>query len=88
MTAGTLAAEGLSDRSIALIVKRHLPAGVNEGDFAGHSLRAGFVTAAAAGGASIKSIARTTGHKSVEVLLRYEREASLFKRNALASTGL
>lgn len=85
---GTLAAGGLSDRSIALIVKRHLPAGVTEGDFAGHSLRAGFVTAAAAGGASVKSIARTTGHKSVEVLLRYEREASLFKRNALASTGL
>lgn len=43
---------------------------------------------AAVDGASIKQIAKTNGHMSVEVLLRCERGASLFKRNAVASTRL
>lgn len=86
--AGALASEWLNDRSIALIVKRHLPAGVNAGDFAGHSLRAGFATAAAAGGASLTAIMAQTGHRSAAVATRYIREANLFRKNALASTGL
>lgn len=48
----------------------------------GHSLRAGFVTAALAGGAQPFQVMDVTGHKSFEVLRRYIREASLWKHNA------
>jgi len=78
----------LCDRSVALIVKRTVTNGKPRDQFAGHSLRSGFVTSAAHGGANIKSIMRQTGHSSISIVLRYMREASLFRGNALASTGL
>jgi integrase len=80
--------ERLSDRAVALVVKRSLPAGKDSRKYAGHSMRAGFVTSAANGGASIKAIMRQTGHRSLETLMRYMRDASLFRGNALGSTGL
>ncbi|MFN0166714.1 MAG: site-specific integrase [Bryobacteraceae bacterium] len=86
--AGLVLTQRLSSHSVALVVKRSLPQGRDVGRFAAHSLRAGFVTSAANGGASVKSIMRTTGHRSLDVLLRYIREASLFKGNALGATGL
>jgi site-specific recombinase XerD len=61
-----ISAERLSDRTVALAVKRHLPRGKNVAKFAGHSLRAGFVTSAACGGASVKAIMRQTGHKVLQ----------------------
>lgn len=85
---GRLQADRLSDHSVALVVKRRLPRGKNVEKFAGHSLRSGFVTSAAAGGASVKAIMKQTGHRSLEMVMRYMREASLFKGNALGSTGL
>ena len=85
---GRLQPDRLSDRAVALVVKRRLPAGKDSGRFAGHSLRAGFVTSAAIGGASVKAIMRQTGHRSLEMVMRYMRDASLFRGNALASTGL
>jgi integrase len=56
--------------------------------FAGHSLRAGFVTAAANGGAAVKAIMNQTGHRSLQTVLRYMRDASLFRGNAVGQTGL
>jgi site-specific recombinase XerD len=50
--------------------------------FAGHSLRAGFVTAAALNGAPERSIAITTNHKNLEMLRRYIRNADLFREPA------
>jgi integrase len=85
---GRLQAKRLSDNAVAEVVKRRLPAGRDAARFAGHSLRAGFVTSAANGGASIKAIMRQTGHRSLETVMRYMREASLFKGNALGATGL
>ncbi len=85
---GRIQADRLSDRAVALVVKRSLPAGREAGRFAGHSLRAGFVTSAACGGASVKAIMRQTGHRSLETVMRYMRDASLFRGNALGSTGL
>jgi site-specific recombinase XerD len=85
---GRVQADRLSDRAVALVVKRSLPAGREAGRFAGHSLRAGFVTSAACGGASVKAIMRQTGHRSLETVMRYMRDASLFRGNALGSTGL
>jgi site-specific recombinase XerD len=85
---GRLQTQRLSDNAVAEVVKRRLPAGLDSAKFAGHSLRAGFCSSAARGGASIKSIMNTTGHKSVAVLMRYIRDASLFRGAALAQTGL
>lgn len=78
----------LSAGAVALVVKRHLRKGRDVQQFAGHSLRSGFCTSAAQGGASIKSIMKQTGHRSLATVLRYLREASLFRGNAVASTGL
>jgi integrase len=47
----TLTDQRLSDQSVALIVKRRArTAGVPAAELSGHSLRAGYATAAAAGG--------------------------------------
>jgi integrase len=85
---GRLQTKRLSSNGVAEVVKHRLPAGRDTAKFAGHSLRAGFVTSAADGGASIKAIMRQTGHRSLETVMRYIRSASLFKGNALGATGL
>jgi site-specific recombinase XerD len=87
---GNLGNKRLSDKAVARIVKRTLQrAGVNAtGDYAGHSLRAGFATAAAAGGASERAIMNQTGHRSLAILRRYIREGLLFEDNAVRNTGL
>lgn len=83
-----ISSKRLSDSAVAKIVKKRLPSGLDPTKFAGHSLRAGFVTSAANGGASVKSIMRQTGHRSLDTLMRYMRDASLFRGNALGATGL
>jgi hypothetical protein len=47
-----------------------------------HSLRAGFATSAAAAGASERSIAAQTRHRSMQTLRRYIRLATAFEENA------
>ena len=54
----------------------------------GHSLRAGFATAAAQDGATERSILAQTGHKSLPMLRRYIRLGSLFSDNAAAAIKL
>ena len=74
----------LSDQSVALIIKKYLElAGVESNNYSGHSLRSGFVTAAAESGADERNIMAMTGHKSTEMVRRYIKEANLFKNNAL-----
>lgn len=68
----------LSDRAIALVVKKRLP----EGDFSGHSLRAGFITTAALQGKPERSIMKQTGHRSHRILREYVRTATVFEDNA------
>ena len=86
---GNLRTSRLSDRAVARIVKRALPAGrYDPAEYAGHSLRAGLATAAAMGGASERAIMRQTGHRSLTIVRRYIREGSLFRENAAAKTGL
>lgn len=86
--AGRVASGRLSAYSVAVIVKKRLPPGKDATRFAGHSLRAGFVTSAASGGASPKAIMKQTGHRSLVTLMRYMRDATLFQGNALERTGL
>jgi integrase len=56
--------------------------------YAGHSLRAGLATSAAAADVPERVIAQQTGHKSMTVLRRYIRSGSLFRENAAARVGL
>jgi integrase len=79
----------LTDRSVALIVKRHVGrAGLDPSRYAGHSLRAGLITEAAVAGVAEQVIARQSRHRSVAVMRGYVREAGLFLRNAAAAVGL
>ena len=72
----------LMAQSVALIVKqRAAAAGFDARLFSGHSLRAGFVTNAANGGASSASIRAQTGHKSDAMMQRYIRNSQLFSNN-------
>ena len=74
----------LSDKSVALIIKKYSNlAGLDSRKYAGHSLRSGFATSAAASGAEERNIMNMTGHKSVEMVRRYIKDADIFKNNAL-----
>lgn len=70
-------------RTVAEIVKKYCTLiGKRVSSFSGHSLRAGLATSAAIAGASEASIQKQTGHKSLLILRRYIRDASLFRENA------
>ena len=74
----------LSDQSVVLLMKQYLKlAGIENKNFAGHSLRSGFATVAAESGADERSIMAMTGHKTTQMVRRYIREANIFKNNAL-----
>ena len=80
---GNPAPTRLSDRSVARIVQRTAVAGgLGHLDLAGHSLRAGFATSAAAAGKSERAIMKQTGHTSLPMVRRYIREGSLYRDNA------
>lgn len=83
---GTVGATALSDRMVANIVKsRAALAGFDPAGFAGHSLRAGFVTSAAETGATTWKIMAQTRHKSVQTVAGYVRSAELFQHHAGAA---
>ena len=80
----TLTDKRLTDQSVVLIIKKYLNlAGIENKNFAGHSLRSGFATVAAESGADERSIMAMTGHKTTQMVRRYIREANIFKNNAL-----
>lgn len=86
---GQLQPKRLTPQSVALVVKGYAEAaGLDPATLAGHSLRAGFATAAARNGASERSIMTQTGHRSLTMVRRYIREGSLFRDNAAAKLGL
>src|SRR5699024_5527169 len=77
---GRIGSGAMDPGSVSRIVHRlAVQAGLGAGNWSGHSLRAGFVTTAAARGASERSIARQTGHAPSSPVLRgYIRHASVF----------
>ncbi len=81
---GTRVLDGrMSDRFVAEVVKaRAKRAGLDPAAFAGHSLRAGFLTSAARAGASIWKMQEQSRHKSLNVLSGYVRSARLFEDHA------
>jgi site-specific recombinase XerD len=73
----------LTAQSVALIVKHHARrVGLNPEQFAGHSLRAGFLTSAANRGASLFKMMDVSRHRSVDTLKGYVRDAELFTNHA------
>jgi len=78
----------LTATAIASIIRAHALAAGISGDFAGHSLRAGFATTAARAGRSEASIMRHGRWKSVQVARRYIRHGSRWLDNPASNLGL
>ncbi len=79
----------LTSQSVALTVKAAFRLiGKRPREYSAHSLRSGLVTAAALGGADERTIMKHTGHRSVQMVRRYIREASLFRDNPATKAGL
>ena len=71
----------LTDQSVVLLMKEYLNlAGIENKNFAGHSLRSGFATVAAESGADERSIMAMTGHKTTQMVRRYIKEESIQKQ--------
>lgn len=86
---GQIGTARLSDKAVARTVKGRLEAaGIDPTSYAGHSLRSGLATSAAAAGVSERSIMAQTRHKSLPMVRRYIRDGSLFRDNAAAKVGL
>ncbi len=76
-------ATAMSDRAVARLVQgAAVRAGLDPRRFAGHSLRAGFLTESAARGATIFKMQEVSRHKTVQILADYVRNAELFKNHA------
>ena len=86
---GTIGTKRLSPIDVARVVKAAVEAaGADPKDFAGHSLRSGFITSAARAGVAERHIQNQSGHRSLPVLRGYIRRGSLFVDNAAAKVGL
>jgi site-specific recombinase XerD len=86
---GQLAETRLSEKAVALIVKRACRlAGLDPDRYAGHSLRSGLATSAAEGDAPERSIMKQTGHRSERTVRKYIRPTTIWKENAVAYCGL
>ena len=80
---GLATSDPMSDRAVARVVQaRAAAAGYDPGRFAGHSLRAGFITAGARAGASVFKLKEVSRHKSTDVLASYVRDAHIFEDHA------
>jgi integrase len=78
-----LTADRLTDQSVARIVKRLAGvAGFLASQYAGHSLRSGFLTSAAEAHASLFKMKAQSRHKSLDVLSGYVQEQALFEDHA------
>ncbi|MDG4553205.1 MAG: tyrosine-type recombinase/integrase [Candidatus Competibacter sp.] len=81
---GQVAETALTGRAVALIIQSCCRnAGLNPSQYAGHSLRAGFCTAAALAGKPNWQIRKQSGHKTDVMLNRYIREGRLFADHPL-----
>ncbi len=86
---GRLGERALTGRAVALVIKRGVRSiGLPDVAYAGHSLRAGFVTEAVRGEAETSAIMAQTGHRSVVVMQGYQRRARAWERPASAKLGL
>jgi integrase len=83
-----LSSERLSTRGVTRAIRRAVArTEMDPEHLSSHSLRAGFATSAAAAGASERSIAAQTRHRSMATLRRYIRLATAFDDNAVDRVG-
>ena len=74
---------GLTSQYVARVVKQHADAaGLDPDEFAGHSLRAGFLTSASENKADAFRMMEVSRHKRVDTVEGYVRRANLFRRHA------
>lgn len=86
---GRLSTTPISGRAVGELVKRYAQrAGLDPAAFAGHSLRAGFATQAALGGASDREIMRQGRWSNAGTVHRYIRTANPLEDNAVTKLGL
>ncbi|MGV9409425.1 site-specific integrase [Nocardia sp. NPDC003693] len=86
---GGLAPTAMSGRAVAELVKRYAArAGLDPTLFSGHSLRAGFATQAALGGASDREIMRQGRWSNPRTVHGYIRTANPLEDNAVTKLGL
>ena len=87
---GMVGRRRLDGRTVARVVKDAAEAaGLEPRQFAGHSLRSGFITSAALAGAAEWQIQEVSGHRSERVLRGYIRDAGLGGQEAIrAAFGL
>ncbi len=77
-----LSAEAISD-----VVKRRARWAGIEGDWAGHSLRSGFITEAARSQIPLGDVMSMSEHRQVQTVLRYYRAGELLRSNAANLLG-
>ena len=86
---GNISDTAISGRAVGELVKRYAQrAGLDPAAFAGHSLRAGFATQAALGGASDREIMRQGRWSNAGTVHRYIRTANPLEDNAVTKLGL
>jgi site-specific recombinase XerD len=83
---GSRVQKSLTPECLSRIVKKLAArVGLDPKDFAGHSIRAGFVTTCVEAGAPLLKITEVTRHKSIQMLQVYSRRLDLFRDHAGAS---
>ncbi|WP_280276941.1 site-specific integrase [Nocardia wallacei] len=86
---GGIGNDAMSGRAVAELVKRYAArAGLDPALFSGHSLRAGFATQAALGGASDREIMRQGRWSNPRTVHGYIRTANPLEDNAVTKLGL
>ncbi|PSK98908.1 site-specific recombinase XerD [Murinocardiopsis flavida] len=86
---GNLGGRAVSGRAVAELVKRYAErAGLDPGVYSGHSLRSGFATQAALGGAGDREIMRQGRWTNPRTVHGYIRTANPLEDNAVTRLGL
>ena len=85
---GHISSARLGDRAVARMIRRRALAAGLDGDFAGHSLRAGFATEGYAQGTPELAVMRHGRWRSASVMRGYVEEGGLWTDNAAARLGL
>lgn len=80
---GVPSGRALSHSEVPRLIKKYVgKIGLDPGDYSGHSLRAGFVTSAAAHRARIDKIMEVTRHRNPATVLTYMRDTEAFDDHA------
>lgn len=85
---GNVATGRLSDKAVALVVKRHARrAGLDASLFAGHSLRSGFLTETGLQGKNLLEAMKLSGHKTMQVAAGYHQSGAALLNETAGLAG-